>query len=643
MSFLRTVLLLLVLVGLLLPAAPAGADQGVERILLFSSRIRVDPDSSVTVTETIQVNCRREEIKRGIVRAFPTTYINRFHKRVTVRFEVTEVTRDGRPEPYHLEKAPNGIRIFVGRSDVFLDAGEYTYTLTYVTDRQLGYFDTFDELYWNVTGSQWSLPIDRAEAEIELPAGARVLEHSGYTGPDGATGNDYQADQSGGNRMAFSTTRPLKPYEGLTVAVSWPKGLVQQPSTAENLGTMLKDNAAAIAGLCWFVFLLLYYFAAWLAVGRDPARGTVIPLFEPPKGLSPAAMRFVHRMGFDHKTFAAAVVNLAVKGKLTIKEKDKVFTVRKISGSGNDGLSRGEKKVLDKLLAGRAAITLKNTNHKTISGAMNGLKSSLRDECEKVYFVVNRAFFFPGLALTLLAVLSIVLMPPIRPEALFISLWLSIWSFGVFFMVLKLWRLLRDAITRREGRVAALIQALVLGAFLTPFLGGEVVGLAFFARAVSPAATVALAGILLLNVLFYQLLKAPTPVGRKLMDRIEGFRLFLSVAEKERLEFLHPPDRTPELFERYLPHAMALDVENQWSEQFEKVLAVGPEESGAWSPSWYSGRSWTGLNTSSFASGLGSSFSGAIASSSTAPGSSSGSGGGGSSGGGGGGGGGGGW
>ena len=113
----------------------------------------------------------------------------------------------------------------------------------------------------------------------------------------------------------------------------------------------------------------------------------------------------------------------------------------------------------------------------------------------------------------------------------------------------------------------------------------------------------------------------------------------LAVAEKDRLEFLHPPDHTPELFERLLPHAMALDVENQWSRQFVNVLAVGPEESEAWSPSWYSGKSWSGLDTAGFASGLGSSFSGAIASSSTAPGSSSGSGGGGSSGGGGGGGG----
>jgi hypothetical protein len=192
--------------------------------------------------------------------------------------------------------------------------------------------------------------------------------------------------------------------------------------------------------------------------------------------------------------------------------------------------------------------------------------------------------------------------------------------------------------------MGAVARALATGAFALPFLAGEVVGLVLFARALSPAAFAAMAAILALDIVFYQLLKAPTPLGRKVMDRIEGFRLFLTVAEEERLALLHPPERTPELFERFLPHAMALDVEQEWGDQFEDVLAAaGAGPSKRWSPTWYSGGGWRGLDVSGFSSGLGRGFSGAIASSSSAPGSSSGSSGGGSSGGGGGGGGGGGW
>ncbi len=142
----------------------------------------------------------------------------------------------------------------------------------------------------------------------------------------------------------------------------------------------------------------------------------------------------------------------------------------------------------------------------------------------------------------------------------------------------------------------------------------------------------------------------PHEVGQivgQVMDRIEGFGHYLSVAEKDRMNFHNPPERTPELFEKFLPYALALGVEQAWSEQFAGVLsraAASPAGSDRhYSPRWYSGRGFASRGVTDFASSLGGSFSGAIASSSTAPGSSSGSGGGGSSGGGGGGGGGSGW
>jgi len=150
-----------------------------------------------------------------------------------------------------------------------------------------------------------------------------------------------------------------------------------------------------------------------------------------------------------------------------------------------------------------------------------------------------------------------------------------------------------------------------------------------------------------MNLVFFHLLRAPTMDGRRLLDQIEGFRMYLSTVEEERLKVLHPPEKTPELFERYLPYALALDCENEWNAKFAAVLAAAAV-AGATAPSWYSGSNWDAGRTGSFTDSLGSSLSSSVASASTAPGSSSGSsfgggGGGGSSGGGGGGGGGGGW
>jgi uncharacterized membrane protein len=136
-------------------------------------------------------------------------------------------------------------------------------------------------------------------------------------------------------------------------------------------------------------------------------------------------------------------------------------------------------------------------------------------------------------------------------------------------------------------------------------------------------------------------MKAHTVQGRKVVDQIEGFRQYLGVAEEARLEALNPPDKTPELFERFLPYAVALDVENHWAKRFASVLAAAAA-AGATS-SWYSGSYNPSSDPTGFAHHLGGHLTSTITSAATAPGSSSGSGGGGFSGGGGGGGGGGGW
>ena len=147
----------------LLAGATAASAQS-ERILNFKSFIKVHPDASMTVTEDITVQATGQEIKRGIIRDFPTTYRDRLGNTVTVGFKVEEVLRDGRTEPYHTQSVSNGVKICIGQKDVFLQAGVYTYTIRYRVDRELGFFKDFDELYWNVTGNGWTFAIDRAEA-----------------------------------------------------------------------------------------------------------------------------------------------------------------------------------------------------------------------------------------------------------------------------------------------------------------------------------------------------------------------------------------------------------------------------------------------------------------------------------------------
>jgi len=149
-----------------------------------------------------------------------------------------------------------------------------------------------------------------------------------------------------------------------------------------------------------------------------------------------------------------------------------------------------------------------------------------------------------------------------------------------------------------------------------------------------------------LLMLFFYLMKAPTINGRKVLDEIEGLKMFMEVAEKDRLNMLNPPDKTPQLFEKLLPYAIALGVENKWGKQFESIIAEAIKNN-EYTPTWYVGNMHTFAHVGNLSSDLGSSFSSSISSASMAPQSSSSSGssfgGGGFSGGGGGGGGGGGW
>jgi hypothetical protein len=638
-AFLATVLL----VGFSL-----AADSGVapiEKILSFHADIGVLADSTLEVRETIQVLAAGERIKRGIFRDFPTSYQGSDGRVVEVEFALAEVLRDGEEESSSVEGIADGVRVRIGKKEVFLNPGVYTYTIVYRTGGQLGFFDDHDELYWNVTGNGWEFPIDIASATIRLPDGVPrdrfALE--AYTGPAGAKGTDYQASIGPGGTADFLAVKPLAAGEGLTVVVSFPKGHVTPPPPPSGAELLFRQLGGAVAGAAGLVVLLLYYLIAWSRVGRDPEKGPLVPRYEPPAGLSPAAARYLTRMGLDQKTFAAALIAMAVKGHLTIGEADGEYTLTK--GAGTAPLEPEEKAAAERLFAGVGAVPLVQSNHKVVGEALSALRGSLRRRMEKVHFVTNRRYLVPGVLISLLAVVGgIVTHRPSRvAEAGFMLLWLSIWSLGVAVLLTRVVQLWRAALSGRGRLSGSITQAVFATLFALPFVLGELVGLALFGHLLSPAMAVIFAAVAGTNLLFHRLLAAPTRAGRTLIDAIDGFREFLSAVEGDRLDTLYPAGRTPELFERYLPWALALDVEQRWTERFSEVLARAGAEPGGYSPTWYQGGTISSLGATAFASALGSSLTAAVASSSTPPGSSSGSGGGGSSGGGGGGGGGGGW
>jgi hypothetical protein len=542
--------LLTVLSGL---AGPAAAE---ERIISFASDIAIAADGELTVTETIQVRAEGDRIKRGIYRDFPTIYKEPGGGTHTVGFEVVDTLRDGEPVNHWTENQSNGVRVYMGDKDRYLARGSYVYRLTYKTDRQIRFFETFDELYWNVTGNGWVFPIDYAEATIHLPEGATVVRKAGYTGPQGDKGTAWSYGTDNRGNPVFATTSRLGPKEGLTVAVAFPKGFVTPPAPLDEVHYLLRDNLVHVLGIGGFGLLLIYYLGAWFHIGRDPPKGTVIPRWKAPRGISPAAARFVREMDFDKKALGAAVVSLAVKGHLTIEEDGrKKYRLKKRTAPVQGKMSPGEKAFKKALFKWGDVALVKAGNHERLKPAVDALNNALSANYEGAHFSHNMWVIFVGVFLTVGIIIA------------------------TFFA----------GANAQDDRMAFLFIGMVGGG----------IGL---------------------NKLFTWLIKAPTMKGRRLMDEIEGFRMYLATAEQHRLNLLHPPERTPELFERYLPYAMALDVENEWGEQFKDVLAAAAAGgTGAYSPSWYHGRHWHSHDPGRFGSSVGSALGGATASAATPP------------------------
>lgn len=621
-----------------------------ESIKSLTSLITVERDSSLLVQETIQVVALRKIIKRGIFRDFPTIYKNTLGVRQRVGFKVLEVLHNGKRANFVLEGITgqwgnSGTRIRVGDANKFLDTGVHTYQIRYRTTEQLLIPDeSTDQLYWNVTGNGWDFPIQSASATVIFPfdVNGNKVTLEGWTGKSGEKGQDFFQKLMPPNKAFFQTTEQLGNNEGFTIRVSWPKGFVHRPDASELQSRWIRDNGHILVGVGGLLVVLVYFGVVWSQVGVDPPKGTIIPLFDSPDGLSPADIRFIHRMDFDEKCLTAAILSMAVKGFLKIHDADGIFTLQKVSDDLTK-LTNDEKEVAKIIFSLSSSVVLKQSNQ-VVRNTLKHLKQALELEHFKVHFQKNSKFLIPGALLSLTTLAASVGSLPAEHKAmsLFMSAWLSIWTFAIVALATKVQLAWRSVIYSKAKNGTELASAAFITLFSLPFFAGELFGIYVFVHSGSLALLLVVLLLGVANYSFYRLLKQPTLHGRRIMDKIEGFKLYLSVAEKDRLDYMAPKENSTEHWEMFLPYALALNVESQWTEKFSEVLknASALPSATAGHRTWYHGHH---SNLSNFGNSFGSTFSSAISSASTAPSSSGNRGGGGSSGGGGGGGGGGGW
>lgn len=614
------------------------SDTNPERILNFKSIIEVNANGKLHVTETITVLCRGEKIKRGIYRDLINVKHEKYGLKKVYSYKVLSIKRDGVPDKYSTKNENGNFRIYIGDSGYYLPINNYyTYEIIYETDKQLLMHQNKAELYWNVTGNNWDFPIEKAEALILLPDN-KIISNEAYTGSLNSIDKNYTSKISS-NKVYYSTTESLPSGAGLTIKLIFPNDSILYPTAQETKNDIVVANMGLSILTGGTLLVFLYYLLIWFMVGRDPKKGKITTSIEPPSDLSAAALRFISQMGFDNQVVSAAILSLAVKGKIKIIDDDSDITLQKISND-ESSLTTDEYKLLNDLFIEGDMLRFNRSNRYIILEAVSKLKSRLSKNYEKVYFFSNIGYFIVGLLISVAVLVFYIVMDSSTgmDVSSFMLIWLMFWSIGVIALIMAVIKSWKNAKLPGVKGFAGVGGAIFLTLFSIPFIAAEIIVLIFYM--VQGSILILLISLFLaaLNPLFYKLLKAPTQNGRKLMDQIEGYKNYLIMKDQHSILKANA-DLTEKLYEKNLPYAVALGLDNTWSDNYfdlSSTSSTRPSQSH-YHPAWFTSSNMNTISAATLMASFSIALNSAIASSTTSSSSS------GSSGGGGGGGGGGGW
>lgn len=513
------------------PALPARVVP--EKIINFNTLVKIQPTGIVRVTETIHYNFG-DNTKHGLRRVIPVGYTGPLDTNYRVRLKVVGVTDEaGKPYTYTTNRKDDSVEIKIGDKDVWV-TGEKIYVLNYQVERTISFLEDYDEWYWNILGEDWEVPIDRAMATILLPEGVveKQVMSTCYTGLVGSTEHECATRTTTiGGLIAVEVTGKTNFLPGHALTV-----VVGFPKNIIAAPSELQQAGWFLADnwpltMPFIVFAIM--FALWWHKGREPkGRGVVVAQYEPPHKLSPIEIGTIVNQRIDKRDVSSIIIDLAVRGFINIRYISEKFT------KDYEFIKKGDAKNLSLSFEKLCFKDMfGNATTKKLSSLRNKFYETTKEIKSDVYKTLTTKGYFEKNPYTI--------------------------------------------------RIIYFIIGIAFGFVGVP-LSGDNPNSAFF-----NLLAFWVAGIIV--ILFSFAMPRYTALGAQVKEEIEGFKLFLSVTEKERLKFHNAPAKKPELFEKYLPYAMALKVEKEWAEQFKDIYTEPP--------SWYQGN-WSHFNTVAFTSSL---------------------------------------
>jgi uncharacterized membrane protein len=488
----------------------------------FDAQIQVHPDGTIDVTEVIEAQFTGAW--HGIYRTIPVEYTNDAGLNYTLLLDQISAT-DSEGQTLKLEQNREGRNL---KFKIYVPAAEdatRTILLHYRVLDALRFFQDHDELYWNVTGNDWENPIELVTAHIELPTGVTGLRAIAYTGVTGSRTEDARVEIRD-NVVDITSTRRLGYRQGLTAVVGFDKGFVNPPSASMKFARFLKSNSPLLIPLISFFVM----FWLWWTRGRDPQRLAISVQYEPPDKLTPGECGTLVDNEAAMRDITATLVDLAVKGYLTIEQKEESHLL---------GLTHSKDYIFHMKKPPTEWASARSHEQEMLSALFDAGASA-------------------DVALSELQNHFYTRLPAIRDR-----IFMALMSDGYY---------LHRPDTVKQGYIGA-----------GWVIGGVVVfaGSGYLANATGIAVgSWILAGIatgLVISV-FGWFMSARTITGARALEKVLGFEEFLGRTEKDQIERL---EKTPEIFEKFLPYAMALQVEKKWVQAFSGI-ALQP-------PQWYQG------------------------------------------------------
>lgn len=556
-----------------LPFSLARAQESGWIINNFHSDIIIQKDGVVAISETITVDFNALE-KHGIYRDIPYVYTqtpiqsgqkdgSTYYTEITV----SKILQDGKEATYKVFNNGSYLRMQIGDADKTI-SGKHTYTIMYTAKGILQRFESIDELYWNVSGNGWGVPIERASAKVTIPRGniAQVVCSQGYAGSN----TPCVSTKTDETTADFTTTTVLSASEGMTVAVGFTKGIipiltVEKPKT---LFEKLLEPFSILTFVGVFLGSMVWVVGLWYKKGRDikPAgHETIVVEFTPPEKLRPAELGILMDERADTLDVTATIIDLTTRGYLTITEIPKKW----LFGSMDYELARTVKSDTDllsyeKMLLERIFGT---TKKKKVSTLKNDFYDDLAKIKDEMYdHMMKKGVFVAHPQKT-------------RTNYLLVGIFLLI---GSIVMVVL-------------GSINAYVFLINIGAGLIP------------------------SSVLLIIV--SQFMSRKTAKGRELYRRVKGYREFINTAEKYRQQFFEKQN----LFQEVLPYAIVFGLTGKFAEAMKEIGLKNPTIAGYYGVHAFNAHTFTN-NVSTFSNSFSSAAASAPSSSGSGGGGSSGGG-----------------